>query len=233
MHMLNSADEIRERIKRIRHNVLEAKAKYRQPSDNVEIMAVTKTVPAELVNIAIEEGITLLGENKVQEYLSKKDLYNQNSSVDIIGHLQTNKVKYVIDSVEIIQSVDSLKLAQEINKRAKTIDKVQKILIEVNIGNEESKTGIRSDELENLLKSVALLENIRVKGLMSIPPSVNSEEFLFKMNNLYIDISEKKLDNIDMSILSMGMSGDYDVAIKHGSNLVRIGSAIFGKRNYL
>ncbi|HBN11792.1 MAG TPA: YggS family pyridoxal phosphate-dependent enzyme [Ruminococcus sp.] len=220
---------IDENLKRIFHNVGEAKAKYRSPDDNIRIMAVTKTVAPEKVNYALSKGLDLIGENRVQEYLSKKDFYDD-AEIHFIGHLQTNKVKYIADSVSVIQSVDSLKLASEINRCAKKIGKVQDILIEVNIGGEESKSGIPADKAEELILQVSELDNINVRGMMTIPPALDSEEFLYKMQCLYIDICSKKIDNINMDILSMGMSGDYAPAVKYGSNILRIGRAIFGER---
>lgn len=220
---------IDENLKRIFHNVGEAKAKYRSPDDNIRIMAVTKTVAPEKVNYALSKGLDLIGENRVQEYLSKKDFYDD-TEIHFIGHLQTNKVKYIADSVSVIQSVDSLKLASEISRCAGKIGKIQDILIEVNIGSEESKSGIPADRAEELILQVSELDNINVRGMMTIPPAVDSEEFLYKMQCLYIDICSKKIDNINMDILSMGMSGDYAPAVKYGSNILRIGRAIFGER---
>lgn len=220
---------IDENLKRIFHNVGEAKAKYRSPDDNIRIMAVTKTVAPEKVNYALSKGLDLIGENRVQEYLSKKDFYDD-AEIHFIGHLQTNKVKYITDSISVIQSVDSLKLASEISRCAGKIGKVQDILIEVNIGGEESKSGIPADRAEELILQVSELDNINVRGMMTIPPAVDSEEFLYKMQCLYIDICSKKIDNINMDILSMGMSGDYAPAVKYGSNILRIGRAIFGER---
>ena len=162
--------EISENIKRIRYNVEEAKAKYRKSDDTVRIMAVTKTVPYGRVNAAVNEGLTLLGENRVQEYLEKKDFYDPKAEVNFIGHLQSNKVKYIIDSVTMIHSVDSLKLAYEIDRYAVKAEKRMDVLIEVNIGREESKSGVFPDRLDELLCEVSEFKNIRVKGLMSIPP---------------------------------------------------------------
>lgn len=220
---------IDENLKRIFHNVGEAKAKYRSSGDNIRIMAVTKTVAPEKVNYALSKGLDLIGENRVQEYLSKKDFYDD-AEIHFIGHLQTNKVKYIADSISVIQSVDSLKLASEINRCAKKAGKIQDILIEVNIGGEESKSGVPADMAEELILQVSELDNINVRGMMTIPPAADSEEFLYKMQCLYIDICSKKIDNINMDILSMGMSGDYAPAVKYGSNILRIGRAIFGER---
>ena len=197
-------------------------------------MAVTKTVAPEKINFAVSKGVTLLGENRVQEYLSKKDSYDSSAEVHFIGHLQTNKVKYIIDSVSMIQSVDSLKLAEEIDRRAGSIGKVMDILIEVNIGEEESKSGIDSGALKELVSEIRKLENIRLRGLMAIPPIGADESVFEEMHKLYEELKSMgtELPNAMIDTLSMGMSGDYELAIKHGSNLVRIGSALFGARNY-
>lgn len=231
--MITGFEYITENYRRICAEIDEAKARYRRPGDKVEVMAVTKTVAPEAVNHAVSLGISLLGENRVQEYESKKELYAPSARMHFIGHLQTNKVKYIINDMELIQSVDSIRLASEIDRQAKRVGKVQDVLIEVNIGGEESKSGISPEELEELLLEAAQLENIRIKGLMTIPPSQNSEKFLCKMQRLYLDISSKNMDNIDMDILSMGMSGDFAKAIEYGSTLVRIGTALFGARNYV
>ncbi len=223
---------IDENYSRILFEVQNAAAKYRNSEDHIDIMAVTKTVDPEAVNHAVRLGIGLLGENRVQEYLAKKDFYSKNADVHFIGHLQSNKVKYIIDSVSLIQSVDSIKLAYEIDKHAKRIGKIQNVLIEVNIGNEESKGGIGKPFLRDLLYEAAEMKNIQVQGLMTIPPSENSEKFLYDMQQLYIDISAENIDNISMDILSMGMSNDYIKAIEYGSNLIRIGRGLFGPRNY-
>ena len=223
---------IDENYKRIIDTMEEAKAKYRKPTDEITLMAVTKTVAPEAVNHAVACGIHTLGENRVQEYLSKKEFYAKDASVHFIGHLQTNKVKYIIEDMDLIHSVDSLHLAEEINRHAARIQKVQNVLIEVNVGGEASKSGVDPEQLEELLLGVAQLSNVRVQGLMTIPPATGDEKFLFRMQQLFLDISAKKMDNIDMEILSMGMSGDYAAAIRYGSTLVRIGSALFGARKY-
>lgn len=223
---------IDENYKKILYDVLDAKAKYRSSDEKIDIMAVTKTVDPVAVNYAVDLGIKLLGENRVQEYLSKKDSYRQDAEVQFIGHLQTNKVKYIIDSVSMIQSVDSAKLAAEINKHGERIKKIQNVLVEINIGNEESKSGIDKVSLRELLYEMSEMKNIKVCGLMAIPPADNPERFLYDMQQLYIDILNENINNINMDILSMGMSGDYTEAIKYGSNLVRIGRGLFGPRNY-
>lgn len=223
---------IDENYKKIVYNMQEAAAKYRKPGEKISLMAVTKTVDPAAVNHAVGLGIKLIGENRVQEYTAKKDFYDKSAEVQFIGHLQTNKVKYIIDAVSMIQSVDSIRLADEINRHAGRIGKKQDILIEVNIGGEESKSGVDSGALEELLYQTSELENLNVRGLMAIPPADSPEKFLYDMQKLYIDISEKSIHNINMDFLSMGMSGDYIDAIKYGSNIIRIGRGLFGPRNY-
>lgn len=222
--------EISENIKRIRYNVEEAKAKYRKPDETVRIMAVTKTVPYECVNAAVNEGITLLGENRVQEYLEKKDFYDKKAEINFIGHLQSNKIKYIIDSVTMIHSVDSVRLASEIDRYAARSGRPMDVLIEVNIGGEESKSGVLPDRLDELLGEVSVLKNIRIKGLMSIPPIGKSEESFERLRRIFDDLKSARYENTEMDILSAGMSADYVSAVKYGSNIVRIGSGIFGSR---
>ena len=177
--MKTEFDYIDENYKRIVFNINEAKQKYKRSDESIEIIAVTKTIAPESVNHAISLcGIKILGENKVQEYISKKDFYKP-ASVHFIGQLQTNKVKYIIDTVDLIQSVDNIRLAAEIDKHAGRIGKIQDILIEVNIAGEELKGGIKPDELSELLYQAAELKNIKGKGLMSVPPILDSEKVLY------------------------------------------------------
>ncbi len=233
-----SYDGIKNNLAVITENINEAVRKYRSEDTRVDIMAVTKTVPAEVVNWVFDWGLDLLGENRVQEFLSKKDIYlgrtksGQASRIHFIGHLQTNKVKYIINEVDMIQSVDSVKLAAEINRLAKANNKVMDILCEVNIGGEDSKSGVSPDELGSLLDSLAPMENINVRGLMTIPPPTDSDIFLGRMGELYNKFRDEKHEGISMDILSMGMTHDYSNAVRYGSNLVRIGSGLFGARKY-
>lgn len=224
--------DISENLKRIRFDIEEAKAKYRKSDDVVRLMAVTKTVPYRRVNSAVGEGVTLLGENRVQEYLEKKDFYDKSAEVHFIGHLQSNKVKYIIDSVKMIHSVDSIKLATEIDRQAAKAGVVMDVLLEVNIGGEDTKSGVSPDRLRELIYETGDLKNIKVKGLMTIPPPGESEESFYKMSGLFGDLKSERFENADMEILSMGMSADYALAVKYGSNIVRIGSGIFGARKY-
>ena len=211
-----------------------AKKSGRTPEDII-LLAATKTVDVDTINYAIEKGIKYIGENKVQEFLSKDDSVKAPHK-HFIGHLQTNKVKDIINRVEMIESVDSLKLATEISKQAVKCGKTMDILIEVNIGGEESKWGFVPEETLDVVKEIAALPNICVKGLMAIPPICeNSDEnrkYFRQMYKLFIDIRAQKMDNSSMDILSMGMSDDFDVAIEEGANLVRLGTALFGRRNY-
>ncbi len=200
-------------------------------------MAVTKTVDPQRVNEAIAAGVTLLGENKAQELCAKYDQYQKDGvEIHFIGHLQTNKVKQIIDKVCMIQSLDSIALAQEIQKQCEKHDRTMDCLVEVNIGNEANKSGVLPEELEDFLVKVSGFSRIHVRGLMSIPPvcEINEEieQYFCKMQKLFVDIKAKKLDNIHMDFLSMGMSGDYPLAVKYGSTMVRIGTAMFGHRNY-
>lgn len=203
--------------------------------DDIILLAATKTQDINTINHAIESGIEYIGENRVQEFLEKKDLYKP-CHRHFIGHLQTNKVKYVAGEVELIHSVDSIHLAEVINSVAQKKNTVQDILLEVNIGDEESKSGFKQDEVLNAVKTVAEYENIRIKGLMAIPPVCEQKgeniKYFNLMYKLFIDIEGKNIDNINMDILSMGMSDDFEDAIKCGANLVRIGTALFGKRIY-
>ena len=187
-------------------------------------------MPPQDVNIAIGEGLTLLGENRVQEYLGKKEHYAVPHELHIIGSLQSNKVKYIAADADMIESVDSLKLAGEINRQCKKIGRVMPVLCEINIGGEESKGGISPENIYEFLHNISQFGNIAVKGLMTIPPRGDSEKFFYKMQELFIDIQSKNIDNISMSVLSMGMSQDYALGIKYGSNIVRIGTKLFGAR---
>lgn len=227
-----SYDEIKENLRIIRSNISEAYDKYRNDGSKVDIMAVTKTVPAEVVNYVFDFGLDLLGENRVQEFQSKAESYDSKAKVHFIGHLQTNKVKYIINSVEMIQSVDSIKLAQEINRLAVNNGKIMDILCEVNIGGEDSKSGIAPENLRELIEQTADLEGVRVRGLMTIPPPCESDVFLGRMQELFHKISDYNISGVSMDVLSMGMTNDYARAVKYGSTLVRIGTGLFGARNY-
>lgn len=222
--------DVRERIKRIRYQVAQAAIKSGRMPDDIRIMAVTKRVDPALISVAISEGITLLGENRVQEYLSKRDEYPASAQVHFIGQLQTNKIKYIADTVCMIQSVSSCEMAEKLGRYMKKSGKTMDVLLEVNIGKEPSKAGFHMEELTSKIQNMANIENIRVRGLMCIPPIEKTERFFYGINQLLVDIKRKKIDNISMNILSMGMSSDFETAIRHGSTLIRLGTALFGAR---
>lgn len=222
--------------KRIKENVNEAAVKAGRSTDDVRLMCVTKTVEAEYINPVLDLGADLIGENRVQEYLGKRDALHLNGvERHLIGHLQTNKVKQIVGEVDMIESVDSVKLAKEISKQSVNKGVTTNVLVEVNVGKEDSKSGIFMESLEELLGEIAQMPAIKVKGLMTIPPICDENEvrkYFSAMHQSFVDIKAKKIDNIDMKILSMGMSGDYEAAVLEGSNIVRVGSAIFGARKY-
>ena len=230
-----SIDIFDENYSHITQNIISAAQKAGRNPKEITLLAATKTVDVKVINHAISSGINYIGENKVQELLSK---YNDYSPVHkhFIGHLQTNKVKDVIDKVELIHSVDSYRLALEISKQAHKRGINANVLLEINIGNEESKSGFAYDEAINAVREIAALPSISVKGLMAIPPICENPEqnrpYFAKMKKLFIDIDNEKIDNSNMDILSMGMSDDYEIAIEEGATMVRLGTALFGKRNY-
>ena len=232
-----SLSDVEYNYKLINERIAEAAEKSGRKREDITLLAATKTVDAPTINHAISLGLDHIGENRVQELLSKYELYNLvNCSLQFIGHLQTNKVRQIVDKVDLIQSVDSLRLAQEISRQSLKHGKTTDILVEVNIGREENKSGVFEENLEELICQIAELEGISVKGLMTIPPICDNKQKIMKyfnnMHKLFIDISQKKLDNVSMTILSMGMSDDYCEAILAGANMVRVGSALFGARNY-
>ena len=230
-----SAEEFDFNFERVLERLNTAAERSGRNIGDITLLAATKTVDADTINYAIEKGITHIGENRVQELLSKHSLLKPAHS-HFIGHLQTNKVKDIIDKVEMIESVDSLRLANEISKQALKNGTEMDILLEVNIGGEESKSGFAPNELENAVEEIAKLPAIRVKGLMAIPPATDfpeeSRKYFRKMYKLFIDIRDKKIDNSNMSVLSMGMSNDFDIAAEEGATLVRVGTSLFGRRIY-
>lgn len=222
--------------KRIKEDVAQTAIRAGRSADDVRLMCVTKTVEPEYINPVLDLGADLIGENRVQEYCSKLDtLHLDGVEKHIIGHLQTNKVKYIAGRVDMIESVDSLKLAREISKEFKKANSTANVLVEVNIGREESKSGCDIDELEELLYQISELDCIKVKGLMTIPPicdELQARKYFALMNKKFLELKEEKIDGVEMQTLSMGMSADYEAAILEGSNIVRVGSAIFGARKY-
>ena len=227
---------ITENLKEIEERIRAACRRAGRERSSVKLVCVTKTKPVEMLQEAYDAGERDFGENKVQEITAKKPLLPNDVRWHMIGHLQTNKVKQVIDKAVMIHSVDSLHLAQEISRRAEAIGIVMPVLIEVNVAGEESKSGTTFENAEALIREAALLPGIHIKGLMTIAPYTEDPEenrlYFRKLRQLAIDIGGKSIDNVDMIELSMGMSGDFETAIEEGSTIVRIGTGIFGERHY-
>ena len=228
---------IAENIARIRAQMESAAIKAGRDPREIKLCAATKMNDADAVRQAIAAGVDYCGENRVQELVQKsKENAYEGAPVHFIGHLQTNKVKQVVGKVDLIQSVDRINLLEAVQKEAARQEIIQDILLEVNIGNEESKSGFQAEEILPLLEHIADFPNIRVKGLMAIPPiSENpgdNRKFFTKMYELSVDIRDKKYDNVSVDYLSMGMSDDYEDAICCGSTMIRVGTAIFGARDY-
>ncbi len=229
--------DIDENYKLIMHNIAESAIKAGRSPADIRLMVVTKTVESAYINHAIELGIDLIGENRVQEFLGKRDeLKLDGVEKHLIGHLQTNKVRQIVGNVDMIDSVDSVKVASEIGKQSIKNGIITDVLVEINIGAEESKFGIDPAELLENIHKMSEIDGIGIKGLMAIPPICDNEEknrkFFMNMYRLFLDIRAKKLDNVSMNILSMGMSDDYTAAVLEGATMVRVGSALFGRRVY-
>lgn len=230
------SETIRENLNRVRDNIERACQESGRDADSVQLIAVSKTKPLKDLQQAYACGCRDFGENKVQELVEKYEQMPKDIRWHMIGHLQRNKVKYIVDKVYLIHSVDSLRLAEEISKEAVKKHVTVSILIEVNVAGEESKFGSTVEETYLLVEEIAKLPGIRVKGLMTIAPFVeNAEEnrlYFAKLKQIYVDIIHKNIDNVFMEELSMGMTGDYEVAITEGATYVRVGTGIFGERNY-
>lgn len=227
---------IQENIKAVEDRIAAECQKAGRDPEDVTLIAVSKTKPVEMLREAYEYGCRDFGENKVQELLDKYEEMPRDIRWHMIGHLQRNKVKYIVDKVYLIHSVDSLRLAEEISKEAMKKQVTVKILIEINVAEEESKYGVRLEEAEELIRAAALLPNICICGLMTIAPCVEDPEenrpIFRSLKKLAVDIKMKNIDNVHMGVLSMGMTGDYEVAIEEGATMVRVGTGIFGERNY-
>lgn len=226
---------IEENINSIKKRISESAVKSGRKADDIKIIAVTKTIDIQRIYEVVRVGLKDLGENRVQELTDKFPMLGGVPDWHLIGHLQTNKVKYIIDKVKMIHSLDRRELAEEMQKQAEKKGCIVDTLIQVNIAEEESKFGIKIEETTEFIKSISKMPNINIRGLMTIAPYVENPEeirWVFRdMRKLYIDIIAENIDNISMDYLSMGMSNDFEVAIQEGSNMVRIGTAIFGKRN--
>jgi pyridoxal phosphate enzyme (YggS family) len=226
---------LKQRLKQIAKRIRQAAESCDRDADSVRLVAVSKTIAADIVKEAIEAGVTILGENYIQEARDKfKALVQYPVSWHFIGHLQSNKAKYAVRLFDLIHSVDSLKLARELDKQAGKLDKIQQILVQVNISAEDTKSGVSTDEAPRLIAEISQLKNLAVKGLMTMPPYFYQPEkvqpFFAALHDLRDQIREQSLPNVSLDELSMGMTGDFEVAIKEGATLVRIGTAIFGER---
>ncbi len=227
---------LKENLANVEKKVNEACAKAGRKREEVTLIAVSKTKPVDMLQEIYDCGVRDFGENKVQEMCDKIEVLPDDIKWHMIGHLQTNKVKYIVGKTKLIHSVDSLKLAQEIQKQAVKKDVTVPVLIEVNIAEEESKFGIKKEETIDLVKSIAGLDHVKIMGLMTIAPYVENPEdnrlYFRGIKQLSVDINNQNIDNVCMDILSMGMTGDYEVAIEEGATMVRVGTGIFGERNY-
>lgn len=227
---------IKENLAHVQENIKAACKRAGRDEKEVTLIAVSKTKPVEMIREAIEYGIIDFGENKVQEMCNKMEVIPEKLNWHLIGHLQTNKVKYIVDKAYLIHSVDSIKLASTINELAQKKGVVCNILVEVNVAGEESKFGIKPSECESFIREISRYKNIKVRGLMTIAPFVENPEdnrvHFASLKKLLVDINKKNIDNVSMDVLSMGMTNDYEVAVEEGATLVRVGTGIFGERNY-
>ncbi len=236
MEEMKQSERLGENYRRVKENIRKACETAGRNEQDVTLLAVSKTKPVDMLLDVYQAGARDFGENKVQELVDKIPQLPSDIRWHMIGHLQRNKVKYIVDKVYLIHSVDSLRLAEEISREAVKKQTEVNILIEVNVAQEESKFGTTVEETTELVRSIALLPAIHIKGLMTIAPFVeNAEEnrtYFQKLRQLAVDIGNKNIDNVSMSILSMGMTGDYTVATEEGSTIVRVGTGIFGERDY-
>lgn len=225
---------VAENLKAVNDNILNACQRAERLPSEVTLVAVSKTKPVEMLRSAYACGQRVFGENKVQEILDKYDQLPQDIEWHMIGHLQRNKVKYIVDKVAMIHSVDSFRLAETISQEAEKKGVTVSILIEVNVAEEESKFGVKEEETESLIREISTLKGLSVKGLMTIAPFVEEAEenrqVFQKLKKLSVDITNKNINNVSMNVLSMGMTGDYEVAVEEGATMVRVGTGIFGGR---
>lgn len=227
---------IKEHLMEVQENIRSACAKCGRSPEEVTLIAVSKTKPVEILQEAYDAGARVFGENKVQEITAKYPELPDDIRWHMIGHLQRNKIKYIIDKVELIHSVDSLRLARAIEDEAAKHNLVMPILLEVNVAEEESKFGLKTDEVLPLLEEISAMNHVRVEGLMTIAPFVDNPEenrqIFRSLKKLSVDIGKKNINNVNMHVLSMGMTGDYQVAVEEGATMVRVGTGIFGARDY-
>ena len=227
---------IKENLQEVERRICEACKRSGRDRSEVQLIAVSKTKPVSMIEEVYAEGIRRFGENKPQELRDKYEEMEKDIKWHMIGHLQRNKVKYIVDKVAMIHSVDSLRLAETIEKEAAKKAVIVPILIEVNVAQEESKFGLKPEEVLPLIEQIADFSHIRIKGLMTIAPYVDNaeenREIFRELKKLSVDIAAKNINNVNMSVLSMGMTGDYMVAVQEGATMVRVGTGIFGERDY-
>ena len=227
--------DIKQNILDVKNRIKNSAEKVGRNPEDVKLITVTKTIDEERIYEALKSGAFALGENRVQEAVEKYDCL-KNGELHIIGHLQKNKVKYIIDKAELIHSVESMELVKEIDKRAKGIKKVQRVLIEVNVSGEESKFGLKTDDVKEFVKEASEYANVKIEGLMTVAPFGESEDNLRKifsqLKKISLDIEAEKIDTVSMGELSMGMTNDFEIAVEEGATMVRVGTGIFGRRNY-
>lgn len=227
---------VAENLKLVEEKIQAACDKVGRSREDVTLIAVSKTKPVSMLQEAYDQGIRVFGENKVQELVDKYEVMPKDIKWHMIGHLQRNKVKYIVDKVEMIHSVDSIRLAETIDKEAAKKGIVVNVLLEVNMAKEDTKFGLMPEEVMDFIHEIVRFQHIKVQGLMTIAPFVENPEenriHFANLRKLSVDIAKEKVDNVNMSILSMGMTNDFEVAIEEGATMVRIGTAIFGERNY-
>lgn len=227
---------IAENLQQVRNNIIKACEAVGRNPEEVTLVAVSKTKPVELLQEAYDADARVFGENKVQEILDKYDQLPSDIQWHMIGHLQRNKVKYIVDKVAMIHSVDSIRLAETIEQEAAKHDVRVPVLVEVNVAEEESKFGLKTEEVLPFIQDAAKFPHLEIRGLMTIAPYVENpeenREIFRQLKKLSVDIADKNINNITMSVLSMGMTGDYEVAVQEGATMVRVGTGIFGERNY-
>lgn len=228
---------LKDNFKEVEARIQAACERAGRKREEVTLIAVSKTKPVQMLQEAYDLGNRIFGENKVQEIVDKYDALPADISWHMIGHLQRNKVKYIIDKVTLIHSVDSLRLAETIEKEAAKKGVTADILIEVNVAKEDTKYGVMPEDAARLVSQISVMPHIRIKGLMAIAPFVTNPEenriYFQRLRNLAVDIGENKSDNVTMSVLSMGMTNDYEIAIEEGATMIRVGTGLFGARSYI
>ena len=227
---------ITENLSIVENKIAAACKRAGRERDEVKLIAVSKTQPVEAIREAIEYGINSFGENRVQELREKTEIIKDNLDWHLIGHLQTNKVKYVVGKVSLIHSLENIRLAEAIDKEAKKHNVIMDVLVEVNIAKEDTKFGVNPEEVESFIREVLIFKNINIRGLMTVAPytdiSEENRKYFKQLKKIMVDLNSKNIHNVNMNVLSMGMTGDYEIAIEEGATLVRVGTGIFGSRDY-